>query len=317
MNYDMDSMIDTKQLLVVTMTKWKYILITSLIGMIIGLLFTLTHWNLSNGYNEVSEDVAEQYVKDKEYYETMKSLYERWINEGVETLQADLAVSDRGDSVRTSQTKDAVEILTKIPVLKSNMDVLIEPINPGEEVPKVVSGKKVVVYIVAGCIGGAIMGFILILLYYSLTDHVLSAEEMHGRYGVRMLTVLSDESAIKQGRDQAFLSISDEEKLKMIKVGSLIPVSDDGEVLVVGTAEESILDEVTQRLNKTYSGENISFSFVKKVMSGMESYVEFIHHKNVIVVEEILSAKYEKVDREMLMLKEYEKNIVGMIGIYR
>lgn len=158
---DENQLIDLNMVKKGVLSKRKLLGLFVVIGAVVGMMIAYIGGRTDEANIRTRQ---EQYESDKEYYDTMNSLYEQWIQEGEDTLRETLLDDLPDGTSRLDQTQKALDILETLPKLKANKDVLIEPIPPSTG--KDASFRTMAKYMIMGACVGFIISVMIISGYF-------------------------------------------------------------------------------------------------------------------------------------------------------
>ena len=223
--------IDLKQLFLITCTRWKFLLLCAVLGIMAAVLLNFTRGGeetaAETGQEAASASTAQtgettdasqegdskydynaevqKYLTEKEYYDRMQALYAQWIDEAQSTLEEGMPDTLPEDTTRIEETQRALSIVAQIDALKKARDAMTEPKMPERYQVKIEpETENITVTEISqtnrgnlvrnagiGFFGGLFVAFLLSFLYDIFGGRFLSAEELKSRYGLRMIGMAS------------------------------------------------------------------------------------------------------------------------------
>lgn len=185
-------------------------------------------------------------------------------------------------------------------------------------IPAPFSMRNVVKKAGMGCVAGVFLCVMALAMYYIFSGRMLSAEEMNRRYGLRALTVMTPEKIqglnlrlARAGRDGTYYRMSAKEQLEVAGANLSVYAPEARELLLVGSIDAARMERVSRTLTDALQG--VSVSCAPDINENAVSLQALKTHDDVVLVEQVLSSRYEEIDRELKTLIDWKKNIVGSI----
>ena len=347
MNYEEEREIDLKQLFLVILMRWRILLLCGMLGVAAGVAATWMRTAQSaqktvqtaSGTNAENEDLnISEYLKEKEYYDRMQALYTQWIDEAQTVLEAGLPETMPEGTTEIDETQAALEILDWIVTIKKARDDMREPSMPSqhiiiqtgeqsEGIDTVIVNEnpaamlsRIIKGAVIGCLGGLLAGFMLLAMYYIFAGKVLSADEFNKRYGLRALTVFPAAGlrgvglkCARAGRDGAYYRMTPVEQVEVACANISVYAPEVKELLLIGSVNGAKLEEVRKAFSERLK--DVSLSCASDINENALSLQALKDHDHVILVEQMLSSRYEIIDRELKTLIDWKKDIVGSVVV--
>lgn len=306
MKLDNDGNIDMKQLLLAGLTKWRWIIAIILFGIAAyGLLYAV-----NTMHREGELDTKMQlYSEEKQQYDRKKKMYDKYVEQIQDILGKGIEENLPKGTTKMEQAYYSSMTLYYMSYILLEADKLREPSNPSVAS----SGLRNMVIVVTGL---AILAYLLVLVYIIISGKILSVDEMQKRYNVRVLSVISTNRErsyiMKRGIDSRFLCMNREEQLATAVYNISAFAQDNKGVLLLGTIDEKKIKTIADSLKKQGDGYDYVISCVQEKT---EFYKKLKESENVIVVEEVMSTECGNMDYEMRKLSDWNKNVIGIIGI--
>ncbi|MBR5970925.1 MAG: hypothetical protein IK016_11375 [Lachnospiraceae bacterium] len=173
----------------------------------------------------------------------------------------------------------------------------------------------------AACFG-CFATIFLFAMYYVLTGRALSAGEMADNYRLHMIGMLSSEGAgasridrklVSLGADYAYDHMTVAEQLAVVKTNLSVYAPETNAFLLVGSVNRQVLEQTAGQLRQVMP--EATFSCAARIHENVASLEELRRFEQIILVEEPLRSKYGQMDREIRMIAEWKKLIVGLIAV--
>lgn len=308
--YGKDREIDIWQLGLVVLSKWKILMLCIGLGAIMGFLITQRS-QITN--SSTTDELTEEYQKQKEDYDRTKAIYEKYIDQVGLLIEEGIPDDIPEGSTKLEQAWYLSNTINIYNSIKAQKEALIEQDLTGKT--KEIGTTEIIKVVMAGMIGGGMIGFLGIALCYMLSGRVLSAHEIGQRYGIRVLSALSEgkkDKVLSYGKDRVYLRESIDEQIKTASMSVRSLVQDTTDIIMAGTIGEKALMEVTNRMKL-----NLEEYGIIPLPFGNEDFYRMINHKSVVIlVEDILDSRYSVIDNEMRILNDLNADVLGVIGIY-
>ena len=185
---------------------------------------------------------------------------------------------------------------------------------------KTASPGQAVKYAVAGFAAGVFLAACLLAAYYILFGIILSAEELNSRYGLRTLTVLP-KSGLKglslklarMGCDGTYYGMSPAEQLEVAAVNTSVYAPEARDILLVGDVDSRRLAEVAEALSEHMEG--VQVTCAPNINENAASLQALKAYDYVILVEQLLTSRYARIDHTIQRLMDYNKTIIGTVVV--
>lgn len=303
--------IDLKQLALAVFTKWRIVLLCMIIGGMTAAIITQIKLSSSS---KMSYDAIQSHQNDKEYYDRMKAMYEKWIVKALDALESGMPEKLPESTTEIEQMSYALQTLVYINSAKTSLDALKEPTIPTEIRKTSNSHIRFIRHSLFGLAGGAIVGVLALAFYIILRGYVLSSYELNCRYGLRALTVIACgkiDKLMRYGMDRAYYKMALDEQHKVAVANLSVYASGIKDLLLTGSVGETVLRELSSKLQNELNG--VSVYYVADLSKNAASYETLKQHDNIVLVEKVLFSKYSEIDIEMRLLKDWKKTVVGTI----
>lgn len=300
--------LDIFQLVIAILMKWTIVAVGSVLGIVVAASLYMA------GIHDDSDTAASasNYKEEKEYYDRMKEICEASIEESFRVLEKGMPDEIPEGSSELDQVSRMLSVCYNITVLKGIMDELEEPADPA--VTRTGGAKKdsPAKIIVGGAVGGAVVAALIVGGFFIVSGCMLSADEFKKRYGIRMLSVVSGEGKylfLRNGRDKNYLRLSTEEQIRIAKANLSAFAPGATGLLLVGTLSQNELEHLAAWMNDG----SISFKVIASVNENSNAYYDMKETDKVIIVEKVLSSRYDEIDLEVQTLLDWGKTIVGAV----
>lgn len=159
---------------------------------------------------------------------------------------------------------------------------------------------------IVGMLGGIILAMIFFMAMIIQKGKLLTADEIDGEYGLKTLADFSAENApAKEGETDYIIA----------RLGNILGKDSGHKIGVVGTASPKKIENLAGTLNEKALAEEAGFSFVQipDIMTNAGALKSIAGTDAVIVAEEIGKSDYSTVRREIALLAESGKQILGTV----
>ncbi len=159
---------------------------------------------------------------------------------------------------------------------------------------------------VVGFAGGIILAMIVLMARIVQKGVILTPDEIDGEYGLRTLADLSGKSAA-QKTEMADYALA--------RIGNVLGKDRDHRIGIVGTAADKRLESLAGILNKksAASGSGNAFVHIHGIMTDAEALKSAAGMDEIILAEEIGKSDYETVRKEIALIAESGKPILGTV----
>lgn len=159
---------------------------------------------------------------------------------------------------------------------------------------------------VVGFAGGIILAMIVLMARIVQKGVILTPDEIDGEYGLRTLADLSGKSAA-QKTEMADYALA--------RIGNVLGKDRDHRIGIVGTAADKRLESLAGILNKksAASGSGNAFVHISGIMTDAEALKSAAGMDEIILAEEIGKSDYETVRKEIALIAESGKPILGTV----
>lgn len=159
---------------------------------------------------------------------------------------------------------------------------------------------------VVGFAGGMILALIAVMAVIAQKGVLLTPDEIDGEYGLRTLADLSGKSAAEKTEDA---------KYALARIRNVLGKDADQKIGIVGTASDKKQENLAGVLNKkaASSESGLTFVHIPGIMSDPDALGAVTETDAVILSEEIGKSDYESVRKEIALIAESGKQILGTI----
>lgn len=230
------------------------------------------------------------------------------------SVTVDLAISDTQKSKKDYVTTLETSLQTKQDELKE----LEEPTKPA--VSKLSAVKSGIKYFILGGVLGAFMVVFIVCVVFLMSDKVASAKELKNRFGIKTLGVLEPSS-----KKRAFdfvdkwldklegVDVTTPENVRYEVIAANIRnyAKDTKNLLVTGTVDKAVLENVTGKLKELLPESQIAYGEDMRVTAF--TLDQLSKYEGVVLVEKKGVSTYTGVSQELETIKNVGKTTVGYI----
>ena len=302
--------IDIKQLVIVLLLKWKILILFLALGVAIGMLY-ISLSGKSGGFTSKTGS-SSTVIRDQKYDERMINIYDSYIDTAQKMLEGKLAEGTPVGDISFEELEYMTQVIIQIPTVKAGRDAIRKEAAPSGQVQRARGIPEVIICAAAG----VFFGSAVIVFYYALSGVVLSMSELTRWCGLRPLSVVSQgegKRLLRYGRDGSFLKMTIDEQMQIAVANILFYSMRTKEILVTGTIDENSLKSIADEIRKRIA--DCKIEYVPYINENAASYEKLNSYEHVVVVERILSSDYSGIDKELQLLADWKKNVVGIIGI--
>ena len=166
-----------------------------------------------------------------------------------------------------------------------------------------VNGVKMAV---AGFVGGMILALIALMARIAQKGVILTADEIDGEYGLRTLADLSDKSTAQKTEMAEYIAA---------RISNVLGKGTEHRIGIVGTAADKRQESLAGVLNKKSAASGLDYTFVHipGIMNNADSLKSIAGVDEIILSEEIGRSDYETVRREIALIAESGRPILGTV----
>lgn len=310
MQTEVERSIDMKQLLVIILSEWKWMVVFFFIGAICTGLYSYTK-NPQGDY----EMLIQRYQEEKEYYDKLKTIYDRYTEQTLSVL-SDGVKHNLSDNVSDLEQLyyENLSLMYYEDYLKPKAEQLREPAKPNN------SDCIIYTYIIKHAIIGGIAAILLtsfiLAAYLVFCGRFLSTYEIAQCYNIKLISVITQYKSSKIlgfGRDGRFIMMTAEDQWKMAIENIRQYANGANEIVAIETRSKCGMDKIRERLSKETG--DISFECISKVSIDAGSMIAIKDFDNFVLVERLVSSRLEDMDYVINMLTAHNKHIIGVIGV--
>lgn len=159
---------------------------------------------------------------------------------------------------------------------------------------------------VVGFVGGMVLALIALMARIAQKGVILTADEIDGEYGLRTLADLSGKSTAQKTEMADYI---------VARISNVLGKDTGHRIGIVGTAADKRQESLAGVLNKKSAASGLDYSFVHipGIMSDAESLKSIAGMDEIILSEEIGKSDYESVRREIALIAESGRPILGTV----
>ncbi|MBR0093196.1 MAG: hypothetical protein IJP92_16030 [Lachnospiraceae bacterium] len=206
------------------------------------------------------------------------------------------------------------------------LDKLVEPSAPAQAQVQTTqsvrpAGRTLLKYGLIGLAAGLFLSLFLLAVAEVLSNRVMSAGEFNRRYHLRALTVLPASSGKRKGsfdrwlaargEDHVYAQMPEAERYAMASANLSVYAPDAKDIVLVGQVGSGALESLAARLSEQIPDK--SFHAAPCINENAASLETLKQYDHVILTEQIHASRYAGIDREMQVLRNWNKTIVGSV----
>ena len=159
---------------------------------------------------------------------------------------------------------------------------------------------------IVGLVGGMVLALIAIMAGIAQKGVLLTTDEIDGEYGLRTLADFSSKTAAQKGETEDYV---------LARIGNVLGKDIKCRIGIVGTVSDKKTESLAKALNKkaAASQPGLRFEHVSHIMTDADALSSIAGMDAVIVAEEIGKSDYETVRREIALIAESGRQILGTV----
>ena len=159
---------------------------------------------------------------------------------------------------------------------------------------------------IVGFAGGMILALIAIMAMIAQKGVLLTADEIDGEYGLRTLADFSGKNDAKKTEAADYI---------LARIGNVVGKEKKCRIGIVGTVSEKNAEGLSDLLNNKTAASHpgLTFVHIPAIMSDADALSSVAGMDAVILAEEIGKSDYETVRREIALIAESGRQILGTV----
>jgi len=234
-------------------------------------------------------------------------------------------ISNNLDSMKNEMTGDQITLYTYRTTVLAEVESVTAPVTPVQ--PKVVSIS--IKHALIGVIVGIILGCAVIAVMYLFAAALRNGEEVKNLYGVAILGYV-DDSAFNKKKLFAFVDeliaklqnvrkkkLTFEQEVQMVSANIRLNCEKKGatEVALVTSAAEGIPQAIIDAIADKCAQRGISVITCADVAYDAEMLEKMVKAGRVVFVEKEGVSLYDEMYQEIVLCKEHDVDVIGMVVV--